>query len=430
MRSTAPVFLLWLAFSSFANAQGDLAALLQTQPELSTLLDLATLAGVNETLSTSSNITIFAPTNEAFEALLQLEVPESEAVRNRNVTTVRALLDNHVFRGYHPSSSIGDVPTFVQSFVTPDQRNDVQPFTSIQGGQYNGLVKNGNDVNVISGELAVANVTMADIPLGEGITIHVIDQTLNFGPPLELFLARAEERGLNGALTTAQSAGGLNFTLGIDGSNSGVSPLSDITVFIPIDEAFENIASVLETADLPTLVDVIEYHFLNNNIVFSPSLSNTSVPPFQGADLTVSVLKDGSIFVNDAKVIFPNVILSNGVAHIIDSVLNPLNTTFSREDIDADSPASERVQFASATSASTLPFTTFTFTFAEAESYTTPAILSTYPAVSLPTTFANATATTTPSATIVPYTGGAADLMRPCATAMAAMAGGFVVGML
>ena len=141
-----------------------------------------------------------------------------------------------------------------------------------------------------------------------------------FGPPLELYLARAGNTAFNGALTTLQSSGSVNFSLGIDGANSDSAPLQDITVFIPIDEAFENIASVLESVDLES---VLTYHFLNDSIVFSPSLGNVSATSLQGTDLTFSVFDDGSIFVNDAKIVFPNVILSNGVAHIIDSYVHP-----------------------------------------------------------------------------------------------------------
>ena len=46
-------------------------------------------------------------------------------------------------------------------------------------------------------------------------------------------------------------------------------------------------------------------------------LSNTTVEAYSGGELTVTVVDD-TIFVNDAKVIIPNILLSNGVAHVID----------------------------------------------------------------------------------------------------------------
>jgi len=74
---------------------------------------------------------------------------------------VAALLRNHVFQGYYPSSEIGEVPTFAQTLVQPSEQNTIQPFTAITGGQYNGLIKNGDDINVLSGEFTVSKVTEA-----------------------------------------------------------------------------------------------------------------------------------------------------------------------------------------------------------------------------------------------------------------------------
>lgn len=91
--------------------------------------------------------------------------------------------------------------------------------------------------------------------------------------------------------------------------------MQDITVFVPIDEAFESIASVLDSVDLESF---LSYHFLNGSIVFSPSLGDVSSPSLQGTNLTFSVFDYGTIFVNDAKIIFPNVMISSGVAHIVD----------------------------------------------------------------------------------------------------------------
>ena len=142
------------------NAQGDLLTLLRSQPDLSTLTDLLVLANLTKSLGQSTNITIIAPTNQAFENV-DPTIPEGVAVANRNVTSVSGLLSNHVFRGLYPAASVGEVPTFVQSLLTPDIVNDVQPFTNFTGGQYNGIVRNGADVEVLSGEFGISKVIEA-----------------------------------------------------------------------------------------------------------------------------------------------------------------------------------------------------------------------------------------------------------------------------
>lgn len=143
-----------------AVAQGDLAGLLATRPELSTLLDLINLTGLNSTLSTSSNITIVAPTNDAFASVDPM-IPEGMALANRNSTSLAALLVNHVFNGSYPVEDVVEVPTFAQTLLTPAYQNDIQPFTDITGGNYNGLIRNGDGVQVLSGEFTVSNVIEA-----------------------------------------------------------------------------------------------------------------------------------------------------------------------------------------------------------------------------------------------------------------------------
>lgn len=153
-----------LSLAALTTAQGNLASILQSQPDLSTLLDLVILANLTDTLSAASNITIVAPTNGAFEELLKFDIPEAQAIKERDAVTVAALLRNHVFQGYYPASEISEVPTFVQSLLMPEEQNVRQPFTAITGGQYNGLIRNGHDVVVLSGEFTVSTVTQAVSP--------------------------------------------------------------------------------------------------------------------------------------------------------------------------------------------------------------------------------------------------------------------------
>lgn len=79
-----------------------------------------------------------------------MPIPEGIAVRDRNITTVAALLDNHVSQGLYPSSVIGAAfQHSSKALLLQTKENDVQPFTSITGGQYNGLSRNGEEVNVL-----------------------------------------------------------------------------------------------------------------------------------------------------------------------------------------------------------------------------------------------------------------------------------------
>ncbi|UQC91529.1 uncharacterized protein CLUP02_17065 [Colletotrichum lupini] len=386
-------------------AQGDIAALLASQPDLSTLLELVSLVpGLADTLASSSNITIVAPTNQAF-ANVPRDVPEGEAIEYRNNTiAIGALLANHVFKGVYPSNVITDVPTFAQTLLDISYIDYRQPFSNFAGGAYNGLVKNGEDVCILSGEQTISTVTQADIKLGEGITIHKIDTVLSFGAPFQLFTFRAGYLAMNAALEAAH----LNFAFGETGADEQGLNISDYTIVVPTDEAFKSIGSVLETASLETLQEVLRYHIIPNNVIFSPSLGNVTVPSLQGTNLTFTVLPDGSAWVNNARITFPNTILFNGVAHVIDSVLSPGN--FDRSSLKPASPASERVAFSGASSVSSLPFTSVSFATDMMAFTATPSLLKTVAAVATATATgaANATATATTSGrpTTVPTNGG------------------------
>lgn len=122
-------------------------------------------------------------------------------------------------------------------------------------------------------------------------------------------------------MNAALEAAHLNFAFGETGADVQGLNISDYTIFVPTDEAFKSIGSVLETADLETLQQVLQYHIIPNNVIFSPSLGNVTVPSLQGANLTFTVLPDGSAWVNNARITFPNTILYNGVAHVIDRLV-------------------------------------------------------------------------------------------------------------
>lgn len=49
------------------------------------------------------------------------------------------------------------------------------------------------------------------------------------------------------------------------------------------------------------------------------------VPALAGGDLKITI-SEGDVFVNSAKVLIPDVLVANGVIHVIDNVLNPNNT--------------------------------------------------------------------------------------------------------
>jgi uncharacterized surface protein with fasciclin (FAS1) repeats len=107
---------------------------------------------------------------------------------------------------------------------------------------------------------------------------------------------------------------------------SGPGPL---TVFAPTNDAFAKLPAgtvdmLLKPENKARLVAILTYHVLAGKVMAADALKldGKAAKTLNGQDIAVSV-KDGSVLLNGAKVIIPDVAASNGVIHAIDTVLLP-----------------------------------------------------------------------------------------------------------
>ncbi|KXT00403.1 hypothetical protein AC578_3368 [Pseudocercospora eumusae] len=304
-------FFALLLSSVLASAQQDLVTILQSQSDLTTLAAIfPKLPEVQEFLDGAYNNTLLLPTDDAITSLPP-DTWEAKIFSAMDINGIAAILSLHVLNGVYKSTDFDTTPTFVQSLLTDAEPIDGKPVANVTGGQNVGLVLNGSDATCLSGYLSTSKVIKADIPAAHDLVIHKIDKVLRL--PLNVSTT-AEKLGLTGAL------GALNAT----GLTAIADTIADLTIFIPSNAAFEAIESVVANATMEELTGILSYHAIAGSVLFSSELSNTSVPSLApGLNLTVTVLDDGTVMVNNAKVITPDIILSNGVAHVIDSVLMP-----------------------------------------------------------------------------------------------------------
>ncbi len=103
------------------------------------------------------------------------------------------------------------------------------------------------------------------------------------------------------------------------------NPLTKLTVFAPTNAAFDNLATALGT-DLngvlahPQLADILLYHVIGDEVL-STELMNGAVPTLNGQDVTINLM--GGVMVNTSNVTLADLVVSNGVVHVIDAVLVP-----------------------------------------------------------------------------------------------------------
>ncbi|KAL8380914.1 hypothetical protein RB595_005283 [Gaeumannomyces hyphopodioides] len=239
-----------------------LISLIQGQPEL-----LGALAG-------SSNITVLAPSNEAFSKLLAS--PAVAAAVQPTPSLVPALLSYHVLNGTCYASTLAGLtaPAFVPTYFAGNAE-----YSTVSGGQ----------VVAVKGENGG----------GGGATV------------------------LSGSVSAKVMGTDFNFTGGTAHANL-VTPLSDgreLTLFAPNDEAFAAVADVAAGLTVEQLAAVLGYHVVNRSAVYSSAIANgTRARTAQGSDVALTA-RDGSVFVNKAKVVKADVLLKNGVVHVVDGVL-------------------------------------------------------------------------------------------------------------
>src|ERR1700676_3358747 len=99
------------------------------------------------------------------------------------------------------------------------------------------------------------------------------------------------------------------------------------TVFAPTDEAFAKlpagtVENLLKPENKEKLVAVLTYHVVPGRDLASQVTKMSSAKTVNGQSLAISV-NGGTVMVDNAKVIKTDILCSNGVIHVIDSVVLP-----------------------------------------------------------------------------------------------------------
>ncbi|MFK7785086.1 MAG: fasciclin domain-containing protein [Crocinitomicaceae bacterium] len=238
----------------------------------------------------AGTFTVFAPTDQAFDDIA--------AALNTDIAGVLAL------------PNLADILTY-----------HVLGAEVLSSGVTNGLiaqpVSTTNTLKMTvtgSGEVYAnqAEVTSFDIMSDNGV-VHVLDAVVL---PNETVVDVAIDNNFT-SLTTAVVTAELLPTL--------TNPFAEFTVFAPTDQAFDNLATALNTdiagiLALPNLADILLYHTVSGTVL-STGLVDGPVATVEGNDILVDL--SAGVMINDATVATPDVTAENGVVHVIDKVLIP-----------------------------------------------------------------------------------------------------------
>ncbi len=136
--------------------------------------------------------------------------------------------------------------------------------------------------------------------------------------PTKDIVATAVAAGSFNTLAAALQAAGLVQTL------QGPGPF---TVFAPTDAAFAKLpAGTVEAllADRAKLTAILTYHVVPGRVLASDVVKLTGAKTVNGASVTIRVV-DGKVMIDNATVVSADVQATNGVIHVIDTVILPKN---------------------------------------------------------------------------------------------------------
>jgi uncharacterized surface protein with fasciclin (FAS1) repeats len=300
----------------------SIVATAQNTPTLSTLVAVAQYASDNNDLvnllSNPGTLTVFAPTNKAFDDLA-VELTGNTAAKAAdllipaNKPLLKTVLQYHVLTSKVNAANI--------------------PFgkaiTSAQGAIFK--IDTGTPPVITDGRNRKSNITATDIEATNGV-VHLIDKVILPADKTIVATAIARTPEFTTLVAVLKFASNNNDLVDL---LSGTGPF---TVFAPTNAAFDALAKeltsnpnavaadLLTTANKPTLRDVLQYHVLASRVLKADVPTNTPIGTALSAAKTFRVsptfvITDG--LGRTSNIVVTDVLTSNGVIHAIDKVLRP-----------------------------------------------------------------------------------------------------------
>jgi uncharacterized surface protein with fasciclin (FAS1) repeats len=272
--------------------------IVSAESNLSTFKSAIDSADLVEALSDNDLISVFAPSNDAFDALGTGVLAELMADPNGLLTDLLKFHYNHelVLTSF----------LFDGSFLT---------------------MNNGNVVNVTINTDGIflndAKITTRDIICDNGV-VHILDAVIM---PIANAFTVYDLVSLNENLTIFKSA--------IDTASLQdlLATGSNLTVFAPTDNAFNKIPQAVLTTlfenENDTLRTILLGHIIEGKIFSRAELLPNIQLDLENNTIAVINLRADGLYFNNAKILIYDVQVDNGVVHIIDAVNLPISTSIS-----------------------------------------------------------------------------------------------------
>ena len=272
-----------------SSAKSDIIDTAMAAGSFKTLAAALTEADLIGALKGEGPFTVFAPTDEAFAKLPKGTVESLLKPENRD--QLISILTYHVVPGNLDAKNV--------------LGSDALKTLNGQRAQ----------VDAKSGTIGNAKIIKTDIECTNG-TIHVIDEVIL--PKSATILETAASAGTFNTLAAALKATGLVDALNGDGP---------FTVFAPTDDAFAKLPAgtvekLLQPENLDTLRSILLYHVVEGRVFSDDAIKARKAKTLEGTEIKISESM-GKVMINNATVKSANLDASNGVIHVIDTVIMP-----------------------------------------------------------------------------------------------------------
>ncbi|MET0236929.1 MAG: fasciclin domain-containing protein [Kibdelosporangium sp.] len=290
-------------------AQDPVATAASNNPVLSTLVAAVKQADLVDTLNGAKDITVFAPTNDAFAKIPKADLDKVLADK----ATLTKILTHHVVgKTVSPTDlASGNFETLAKDMVT--STGSGESFT-VEGA------------NVVCGNVKTANATvylvdsvlMPTEQFGTACASVPKDGAGSFaGMAKDPVATAASNNPALSTLVTAVKQAGLVDTL---------NGLQGATVFAPTNEAFAKIPKAdldKVLADKATLTKILTYHVVPKAVTTADLAAGSFDTVEKGKLTTTGSGQDFTVGSAGAKIVCGNVKTANATVYIIDSVLMP-----------------------------------------------------------------------------------------------------------
>jgi uncharacterized surface protein with fasciclin (FAS1) repeats len=227
---------------------------------------------------------------------------------------VTTMLLYHILQTTVSTNSLAEGPTIYASTLLTDPQ-----YTNVTSGQKVLIDKQSGDVVVFtSGSGSRASLVTGDIPFKGGL-IQEIDTVMTIPARMETTM-RDNYQDLVAFLSALYAADLV----------PSIADSPNITIFAPRNSAFQLLSGTLSGLPQSKLAEILKYHVVPNQVLTGDLLTNGTALSTLASDNTTDtaipshLLRAGNnIYVDSAQVIQLDILIANGVVHMISGVLNP-----------------------------------------------------------------------------------------------------------